>query len=66
MRLPTWLLELPIGEYTLTKLSILVNRDKGNITRVLKRIGVKKRVGEQVYRNLHEVIYLWEGVDKKM
>jgi len=57
-----WLKQIPIGEYTLMQLVFITKRDKAAISRVFKKLGVKKKAGQFTHHNMVEILYIWEGI----
>jgi hypothetical protein len=61
-RTRAWLQNLPAGEYTLKQLSKITGKEKSNLWRLFKRLGVNKKQGQPISGNLVEVLYIWEGL----
>lgn len=58
-----WLSILPPGEYTMKQLEEFSGKNRTNIYKVIKRIGLEKKLGKPIRANMVEVFYIWRGFE---
>lgn len=62
--IPSWLLNLAPGEYTMSELMKLTGHTRANLHKVLMKYGAKVKQEKKLNSNLTYYIYIWEGYTK--